>query len=189
MLYSPDTSDSLLPSLPGSQVVDPANATLLGSSIGDVSSISVILGAKADMLKRMGVRLQHLSAQDALLVLRHSFAIPKLLYNLRTYPCFLSLVLLEYDKLLKSIVGRITNIWFDVDDRIWDQATLPVKMRDWVSVVQCSLHRLPFWPWLLPPTTLSSTSFLLIFMALLCPTSRMLKPCGPKVMIVILLKG
>ena len=92
---SPDTSDSLLPSLPGAQVVNPANATLLGSSIGDVSSISVILGAKVDMLKRMGVRLQHLSAQDALLLLRHSFATPKLLYNLRTSPCFLSPVLLE----------------------------------------------------------------------------------------------
>ena len=106
-------------------MVDPANATLLGLSIGDVSSISVILGAKADMLKRMGVRLQHLSAQDALLLLMHSFAIPKLLYNLRTSPCFLSPVLLEYDKLLNSIVGRITNICFDVDDRVWDQATLP----------------------------------------------------------------
>ena len=48
-------------------MVDPANATLLGSSIRDVSSISVILSTKVDMLKTMGVRLQHLSAQDALL--------------------------------------------------------------------------------------------------------------------------
>ena len=109
-------------------MVDPANATVLGSSIGDVSSISFILGAKADMLKRMGVRLQHLKAQDLLLLLSYSFAIPKLLYNLRTSPCFLSPVLLEYDKLLKSIMGHITNICFDVDDRVWDQATLPVKM-------------------------------------------------------------
>ena len=50
---SRDTSDSLLPSLPGAQVVDPVNATLLGSSIGDVSSFLVIFDAKADMLKRM----------------------------------------------------------------------------------------------------------------------------------------
>ena len=125
---NPDTSDSLLQSLAGAQVVDPANATLLGSSIGDVSSISVILSTKVDMVKRMGVRLQHLSAQDALLLLRHSFPILKLLYNLRTSPCFLSPVLLGYDKLLKSIVGSITNICFEVSDWVWDQATFPVKM-------------------------------------------------------------
>ena len=109
-------------------MVDPAMATLLGSSVGDVSSVSDVLRAKAEMLKKMGDRLQHLSAHDAILLLKHSFALPKLLYNLRTAPCFLSPALQEYDELLKSIVGHITNIHFTEDDPAWTQATLPVKL-------------------------------------------------------------
>ena len=38
-------------------------------------------------------------------------------------------MLLEYDKLLKSIVGNPTNILFEVSDRVWHQVTLPIKMR------------------------------------------------------------
>ncbi len=123
-----DTSNAILPSLQGAQVVYPAKATLLGSSIGDLSSVSDVLRTKADMLRKMGDRFQHLSAHDAILLLKHSFALPKLLYNLRTSPCFLSPVLQEYDELLKSIVGHITNIHFDKNDPAWTQATLPVKM-------------------------------------------------------------
>ena len=113
---NPNTTDSILSSLRGAQVVEPTKATLLGSSIGDVHSISDVLTMKIGMLKRMGDRLEQLSAQDAILLVRHSFALPKLLYNLRTSPCFLSPVLQEYDKLLQAIMGRITNIHFTDDD-------------------------------------------------------------------------
>ena len=102
------------------------NTTLLGSPIGDVSSISS-LNEKIQLLKKMGERLQHLTTHDAILVLRHSFAIPKLLYCLRTSPCFLSPSLQSYDDLLKSIVSTITNTHFSEDDPAWTQATLPVK--------------------------------------------------------------
>ena len=84
----PDTVNSILPSLQGAQVVEPAMASLLGSSIGDVSSVSDVLRSKTNMLKKMGERLKKLSAHDAILLLKHSFAHPKLLYNLRTSPCF-----------------------------------------------------------------------------------------------------
>ena len=84
----PDTVNSILPSLQGAQVVEPAMASLLGSSIGDVSSVSDVLRSKTNMLKKMGDRLKKLSAHDAILLLKHSFALPKLLYNLRTSPCF-----------------------------------------------------------------------------------------------------
>ena len=125
---NPNTTDSILSSLRGAQVVEPTKATLLGSSIGDVHSISDVLTMENGMLKRMGDRLEQLSAQDAILLVRHSFALPKLLYNLRTSPCILSPVLQEYDKLLQAIMGRITNIHFTDDDPAWAQATLPVKM-------------------------------------------------------------
>ena len=124
----PATRNSILPSLPGAKVVNPNEATLLGSSIGDTASITDILRSKITMLKRMGNRLQHLSAHDAILLLKHSFALPKLLYNLRTAPCFLSPALQEYDSLLKSILSGITNIHFEEDSPTWLQATLPVKM-------------------------------------------------------------
>ena len=52
----------------------------------------------------------------------YSFAILKLLYLLRTAPCFLSCILHEYDTSLCSIVGGIS-----VADQAWLQASLPVS--------------------------------------------------------------
>ena len=72
--------------------------------------------------------MKYLSAHDSILLLRNSFAIPKLSYILRTSPCFLSPVLKSYDDLLRSIISSITNIHFaDSDDSSWTQATLPIK--------------------------------------------------------------
>lgn len=70
--------------------------------------------------------LKHLLSQGTLLLLRHLFAISKLLHSLRTSPCFLSPMLQEYDKLLKSIVSDIVNINFSVDNQAWTQASLSV---------------------------------------------------------------
>ena len=75
----------------------------------------------------MGDRLQYISAHDGILLLRNSFSIPKLLYTLRTSPCFLSTNLLAYDVLLKAIVSNMTNIRFEDEDPAWTQATLPVR--------------------------------------------------------------
>ena len=50
----------------------------------------------------MGKRLGHIAAHDALILLCNSCAIPKLLYTLRTAPCFFSPVLEFYDGVLKS---------------------------------------------------------------------------------------
>ena len=69
-----------------------------------------------------------LDSHDAILRLKHSLALPKLLYNLRTAPCFLSPALQEYDSTLKSIVSTIANVHFGEDDSTWLQATLPVKL-------------------------------------------------------------
>ena len=104
---NPDVKDSILLSLPGACEVDPSEATLLRSPIGNVSFISDTLADKTDQLRRRGGRLQHLSAHDAILLLKHSFAITKLLYCLRTAPCFRSPRLQEYDDLLKKIVSGI----------------------------------------------------------------------------------
>ena len=79
---------TILCALPGAHVTSPESATLLGSPIGDISSISATLLGKIRMLETMGDRLKYLFSHDAILLLRHSFTIPKLLYNLRTSPAF-----------------------------------------------------------------------------------------------------
>ena len=65
-------------------------ATLLGTPLGSVGLIDSILMSKVDKLKIIGERLQDLLSQDALLILRNSMAIPKVLYILRTASCYLS---------------------------------------------------------------------------------------------------
>ena len=122
---NPATAVPILSAIPGAQVVDPARATLLGSPIGDVASITSVINDKIRLLTTMGERLQHLSTQDALLLLRNSFAIPKLLYTIRSSPSFLSPSLQRYDEILRSIVSDITNI--NLDETAWTQASLPVK--------------------------------------------------------------
>ena len=122
---NPATASPILSAIPGAQVLDPANATLLGSPIGDVASIMSVINDKIRHLTTMGERLQHLSTQDALLLLRNSFAIPKLLYTIRSSPSFLSPSLQSYDETLRSILSDITNI--NLNETAWTQASLPVK--------------------------------------------------------------
>ena len=84
-----------------------------------------MLSLGRQLLRTMGDRLQHISAHDALLLLRNSFAIPQLLYLLRTSPSFLSPSLKVYDDVLRSIMGTIANTC--LEDNAWNQASLPVK--------------------------------------------------------------
>ena len=121
-----DAKSAILSCLPGAQVVDRKNATLLGSAISE-DSLSATISKLIQSLKTMEERLMHLSSHDSLFLLRHSFAIPELTHNLRTSPCFLSNKLNECDDLLRSIVGNIVNVEFGENDPAWTQATLPVK--------------------------------------------------------------
>ena len=88
--------------------------------------MDVCLDAQLNQLRLIGERLCHLKTQDAIIILRHSFAIPKLLHVLRTSPAFSSPLLTSWDNLLRSIVCRLTNIDFRTDNSSWLQATLPV---------------------------------------------------------------
>ena len=115
---------SLLQIAPDLRKTHPRDAMLLDSPIGGSTSIDSTLTCKLDVLKIMGSRLCHLSRHDDLL-LRNSFAIPKILYVLRTAPCFSSPLLEAYDKELRSILSDMLNISFESAD-VWSQATLPV---------------------------------------------------------------
>ena len=108
-------------------VVNLESACLLGSPLGDVALIGASLEEKIRALSIMGSLFPHLSAHDSLTLLRHSFAIPKLHYLLRTTPCFLSDHLEKYDSTLCSILTSVINTPLLQNDKTWVQATLPVR--------------------------------------------------------------
>ena len=123
---NPVTRGTIIMALPVACVVEPSRATPLGSPIRNTCCISDVLKDKINALEVMGDRLQQITAHDGILLLRNSFSIPKLLYTIRTSPCFLSTNLSAY-VLLKSIVSNVTNIRFGDDDPAWTRATLPVR--------------------------------------------------------------
>ena len=75
-------TSSILSAVPGLRVVGRSHVTLLGSPIEDTHSMEECIRSKVEKLIVMGKRLQLLSSHDALLLLRHSLSIPKVLYNI-----------------------------------------------------------------------------------------------------------
>ena len=65
-----------------------------------------------------------MQSHDALLILRSSLSAPKLLYLLRTSPCFGHPALAAFDTILRLGLSGITNS--DLTDVAWLQASLPV---------------------------------------------------------------
>ena len=101
------------------------NLTLLGAPIPQDTTLDKALGTKVDDLERAIGRIKLLRANDALVLLKNSISIPKLLYLLRTSNCFNHPQLLKFDKVLKGGLSAILNVDYDVTQ--WMQATLPVK--------------------------------------------------------------
>ena len=116
------TRGIVLSSFPGVRVVNIEQVELLGSPLGDASLVDACVSGKIELLELMGDRLYHLHSHDAITLLRHSFAIPKMMHVLR-----ISLHLEDYDVLLRSILSNITNIRFEDNQSSWIQATLPVS--------------------------------------------------------------
>ena len=83
----------------------------------------------------MGDRLQHLHLRDAFLLLCHSIAMPRLLYILRSSPCFLSPALPEYDSVLRSVTSSLININLQDDDRL--VPGLPSSQSGWFRYSEC----------------------------------------------------
>ena len=135
----------MLDDAPSLRYVSCSQGTLLGSPIGGLECIDHTIEEKVDMLERMGSRLHALSSHDALLLLRHSFAILKVLYVLRTAPCFLSPELARFDESLRHLVCAILNVPLD-DNSAWLQASLPVRSGGIGFEDQYSWHLLPIWP-------------------------------------------
>jgi hypothetical protein len=84
-----------------------------------------VLESRVSNLRNASVRLRSLHAHDALVILKHSLSLPKLLHNLRSSPCIDHPALLEFDELLRSCLSSILNV--SLDDDQWSQASLPVN--------------------------------------------------------------
>ena len=81
-----------------------------------------MLQEKIADLKRTIKRLALLQAHDALCLLNNSIAMPKLLYLLRTSPCFDNPLLASFDDTLRLGLSLVLNV--ELDDKQWSQATL-----------------------------------------------------------------
>ncbi len=103
---------------------DSSLATLLGAPIG-LAGIDVAIASQCSTLKLAIGRLAFLSSHEAIYLLKHSIAIPRLQYLLRTAPCFLSSELHVYDQILSNTIMAITNT--SLDSTALSQASLPVR--------------------------------------------------------------
>ena len=112
-------------------------ATLLGSPLQAGTGVDVTLASKIEELGLMAERLAVLPAHAALHLLRHAFAIPKLLYVLRTAPCCDSPELLRYDCTLRASLSSLLNV--EMSDSSWSQSCLPIR---WGGIGIRSAHRL-----------------------------------------------
>ena len=99
----------------------------MGAPLGDSASVDACVNDKIKLLELMGDRLRHLHSHDAFTLLRHSFAIPKMLHVLCTSSCFNSSRLAEYDNIVRVLLCNIVNIRLEETDSAWLQATLPVN--------------------------------------------------------------
>ena len=124
-----DSPDSVIKEfkelLPDLKITSIDESIILGSPIATQGLRSEI-ESKLNSLKRMITRLKFIDPHQAFVLLKNSFAIPKLTYILRSSRAFQQVDLLqEFDDTLRAAMSTITNI--DFTDDSWTQASLPAR--------------------------------------------------------------
>jgi hypothetical protein len=99
-------------------------ATLLGSPIHS-DGVDQAMAARCDQLGSVLPRLSKMAAHEAFYLLKSCFALPRLMYLLRTAPCGSSPETQRFDEVLRGAVSSLCNVRFD--DKSWAQASLPVR--------------------------------------------------------------
>ena len=102
-----------------------SESTLLGAPIQSGTGVNSALASKTEDLRTMSARLSFLPSHAALYLLRNAFALPKLLYLLRTAPCSDSNELAQYDDVLRAALASLLNV--ELSTAAWDQASLPLR--------------------------------------------------------------
>jgi len=93
--------------------VNKEDMSLLGAPVLKGKAQDKAIQDKIDDLTRAVERLKHVQAHDALVILKNSLAIPKLLYLLRTSQCSDSPLLRQFDDTLQT--GLITILNEDIN--------------------------------------------------------------------------
>jgi hypothetical protein len=107
------------------KVVQLEDATLLGSPVQSGRAVDAALEIKCADLTRAVSRLSLLHTHDALVILRYSLSVPKLMYTLQTANCSGRPALQQFDDILRDGLSAILNI--SLTDDQWVQASLPVS--------------------------------------------------------------
>ena len=106
-------------------VVQKEEAYLLGAPLLPGHAVDMTLTQKCDDLRLAMARLKLLQSHDALVILRNSLSLPKLLYLLRTSACTGNILLQTFDDILKEGLSGFLNV--SISDENWLQASLPVS--------------------------------------------------------------
>ena len=100
-------------------------ATMLGAPLFGGKAMDETWESHSDNLHRAASRLINLSSHDALVILKHSLSLPKLLFTLRCTFSGDHPIPPLMDAKMRELLSQILNV--DLTDEQWDQATLPVK--------------------------------------------------------------
>jgi len=105
-------------------VVDPKDAVLLGSPLSS-EGVEGALQAQVSLLKAVEPRLRRLAAHEGFFLLKSCFAVPRLLFLLRSAPVFASVAQAELSDFIRDLLSTILNI--QIENDAWHQASLPVR--------------------------------------------------------------
>ena len=112
--------------IPAVSTIDPSEAVVLGAPVGGGQVIDSVLQQKLVDLQRLADRLKLLSTHDGFFLLKNCFSLPKLMYTLRSAPCYDSPFIRQYDNLIRNTLQSILNV--TLSDDAWSQSKLPVKL-------------------------------------------------------------
>ena len=98
---------------------------MLGSPLLQWLAMDDSFSSRCADLERAVDRLQHVSAHDALLLLKNCLTAPKLQHTLRSSCCQGHELLAKFDNLQRSALCHICNVFLSDDQ--WIQASLPFR--------------------------------------------------------------
>jgi len=98
--------------------------SLLGSPLRN-KGVDTVLNTQVAVLRQFATHLLGLSTHESFYLMNNSLAIPRLMFLLRSSPCFLSPVVTQFDLELLRVMTSVSNCAFT--DTSWSHASLPVR--------------------------------------------------------------
>ena len=109
---------------PDIKITDLADFEVLGSPVGEIATMKKI-GHKITELSTLKERISRIDAHDALFLLKNCLSSPKMVFLLRSSPCFSNDLLSQYDSVLRETLSIVVNS--HLNDISWLQASLPTS--------------------------------------------------------------